>query len=176
MNVADLRDYAKTVARRQKISIQGVGTLERKSTNLRAGFTNALQNVVNGEEIPLDPFIDELSALETETAVALQQARATIARANVSLDNVKTSTETAQNADMLELDLTSKQLLADYVAEYEAAYYTLVLKVIMMIVLLYLMRGELKYVIGTYIVLFIVLYIGLRFYTALTMRQTGQVL
>lgn len=189
MNLADLREHARIIAEQQKVVIKGVKMLQLKADRLRADFTRSLQAIVDNPDgdVQLDPYIEQIDTLETETSVAVQKARASINRANSKIEDVRMSTVQPTDTDIsydgimsnLEkvnrLDPTSRQLLADYETEYAATYYTLIIKVILMVILLALMRHDWKGILGAYVVIYIIVYIGEVFYLAFTTTSGGQV-
>jgi hypothetical protein len=184
MNVANLREYAKTLAKEQDISEKAYKGLTAQCAAIKTKFTTALDAVAqlyplkgdayDSAVAKLNSVIASISTLETKIEVELSRLNNLIIRGEARIANIRESTKNLLSGDSYEgLDATSKQLLADYTAEYNATTYTLWIKVAFIIGLMVAMKEHLSDILMLYVAIYLIAYIGIRFYTALTMRNTG---
>jgi hypothetical protein len=183
MNVANLRDYAKTIAKEQDISEQAYKGLTKECDAIRAKFMAALDAVAQlyplqneayqNAVAKLNSVIATISTVETKVEVELARLNNLIIRGQARIADIQQSTKNLLGESYENLDATSKRLLADYAAEYKAATYTFWIKVVIIIGLMVVMKEHLNDILMLYVAIYITVYIGLRFYTAFTMRHTG---
>ena len=184
MNVANLREYAKTIAAQQDLSEQAYKGLTKQCDAIRTKFMAALDAVAQlyplqneaytSAVTKLNSVIASLDTLETRIEVELARVNNIIIRGQAKIADIRASTKNLLSGDSYDsLDATSKQLLADYTAEYKAANYTLWIKVVLILGLMVVMKEHIKDVLLLFVALYIIAYIGIRFYTAIAMRPTG---
>lgn len=184
MNVGNLREYAKTLAKEQDISEKAYKGLVAQCDSIKAKFMAALDVVAQlypfqndaytNAVAKLNSVIASISTLETKIDVELARLNNLIIRGQSRISNIRESTKNLLAGDSYEsLDATSKQLLADYTAEYKAATYTFWIKVVLIVGLMVVMKEHVTDILMLYVAIYIIAYIGIRFYTAFTMRNTG---
>lgn len=184
MNVGNLREYAKTIAAQQAVTEKAYKGLTAQSDTIKITFMAALdavaqlyslQNAAYTKAVTrLNSVIASIDTFETKIAVELARLNNLIIRGQARIADIRESTKNLLAGESYEsLDATSKQLLADYTAEYNAATYTLWIKVTLILGLMVAMKDHVKDIMLLFVAIYIIAYIGIRFYTALTMRNTG---
>jgi hypothetical protein len=184
MNVANLREYARTIAAQQDVSERAYKGLSAQRDTIKIKFMAALdavaqlyplQNAVYTSAVAkLNSVIASIDTLETRIEVELARLNNIIIRGQARIADIRESTKNLLAGDSYEsLDATSKQLLADHAAEYKAANYTMWIKVVLIIGLMVVMKEHVQDILLLFVALYIVAYIGIRFYMAATTRSAG---
>jgi hypothetical protein len=183
MNVGNLREYAKTIAQQQVVSEKAYQGLTAQCDAIQKRFMAALDAVAQLYPLQNDAYtsavatlnsvIASIDTLEAKVEVELARLNNLIVRGQDRISDIRETTKNLLTGDYESLDATSKRLLADYTAEYKAATYTFWIKVVLILGLMVAMKEHVKDILGAYVLLYIVAYIGLRFYAAATTRSAG---
>jgi hypothetical protein len=184
MNVGNLRDYAKTIAKEQVMSEQAYKKLRAQYDTINSKFMAALDTVAQlyplqneaytSAVAKLNSVIDSIGMLEKKVEVELARLNNVVLRSQARISEIQASTKNLLAGESYEsLDATSKQLLSDYTAEYKATTYTLWIKIVIILGLMFVMKEHIKDILLLYVLLYIIVYIGVRFYTAATTRSAG---
>jgi len=187
MNVANLREYARTLASQQEISEEAYKKLTVQCDAVKSRFMAAVDAVAqlyprqdeaySAAVAKLNSAIAGIDTLETKIDVELARLNTLIIRGQARIADLRGSTKNLMAAESYEgLDATSRQLLSDYMAEYKAANYTLWIKVLFLLGFMVVMRAHIRDILLLYVLLYLVIYIGMRFYTALATRSAGKVI